>query len=203
MSTVKWNGAKISAAGLAAAKFATRKIAADIVINAKAAVEPLRFTNHLKQSIGMAPTEVNGPLVRTKVGILTIAAGDGDGTDPRGYWKSIEYGRPPGKFPPPGSLDLWVLRKLRPIVKLTARIIASFHTNRATHAMKGGELRKAAKADRQAAAIRSIAYLVARKIARVGSPAHPFFRPAFNHLVAFLMPEFRAKFTALSKGRVV
>ena len=62
----------------------------------------------------------------------------------KGYARYVEYGRKPGKMPPPNILEAWAYKKFRLSHKEA----------------------------------RSAAWALARKIAKKGTKAHPFFEPA-------------------------
>lgn len=99
------------------------------------------------------------------------------------YWPVIEDGRQPNRpISAEGMLRLerWVRRKLGPkaaeslIRGLTQRVASK----RLAVAGAGGDLRRVTKDDREAA-IRSLTYLVARKIRTKGTPGlHPFRKAA-------------------------
>lgn len=125
------------------------------------------------------------------------------------YAMAVEFGRKPGKRPPIAALELWVQRKIRPKV---SRKGDTGRARRALGRVNGGYLardkglvRAAGKAlgDRRLRnEIRSIAFLIARKIGREGTRPQPFVMPAFDRISPYLLPIYREKFNALLNSDV-
>lgn len=77
------------------------------------------------------------------------------------YYKFVEDGRRPGKFPPMKAIILWVRRKLKPHV-----LARSIKTRRITKQLRG---------DAQLSALERVSFLVARKIAEKGTTGAKMF----------------------------
>ncbi len=191
MAVLKWYGDKWSKAAQKAAVGSTRKIGADIVLNAKAHC-PHGVTRNLSRSIAMGATENNAGKVRTPVGF--VALGVPDEQEAFRYAMAVENGRRPGKMPPIEALLLWVQRIIKPKVSMKGQT-AKLRKRNGGRLVKADEQRalRGIKSDRQAAAIRSVAFLVARAIGRRGLPPRPFMKPAYEHCIPFLLPEYKAR----------
>lgn len=73
------------------------------------------------------------------------------------YWKYIEYGRKPGKFPPPDVIREWV--KVKPVVPRPIDGITPTNNQ--------------------------LAYLIGRKIAREGIAPRPILKESIQHVNAY------------------
>jgi len=82
------------------------------------------------------------------------------------YWKYVEYGRKPGKMPPVNAILTWMGYKR----------IGSYITGKGKNPAVGKKSILATNLREQ----RSIAYLIARKIAKRGIKPTGFFSRAFN-----------------------
>lgn len=178
MAKLIWNGDKIyQRVARPAARGATKKTTTDIVREVKLRA-PVGVTGNLRRSFTIGDTQEQGSKISTPAGFV------GSQDSAFRYAMAVEKGRRPGKAPPPGTLDLWVRRKIKPKPKpLSAR------------SRKYGIRRS--KLDRQEQAIRSVAFLIGRKIKKYGIPARPFIRPAFDRISPYVLPEFKARFNKL------
>lgn len=95
-----------------------------------------------------------------KLGSCDYQAGFFSEEQGKGYAEYVENGRKEGKMPPPKILTAWVWKKLR-ILK----------EKQAASVQKKLRIRN----EKQAA---SVAFVIARKIAKNGTKAQPFFGPA-------------------------
>jgi len=88
------------------------------------------------------------------------------------YGLVVEEGRRPGqKMPPPEALILWVRRKFRDAISVTATVLG-----------KGGQPRRSKK--KAAATERGLAFVIARSIGKKGFPGVHMFRRAFTEHTA-------------------
>ena len=105
------------------------------------------------------------------------------------YGAPVEFGRRPGRMPPPDALLGWVRRHWSPR-GTTAR--AGRARNRAWGAREGE--------------LRSAAFVLARAIGRRGTPAQPYMRPAYTNNRVRIATAFRRvglNVTAFLAGRRV
>lgn len=63
------------------------------------------------------------------------------------YFKYVDQGRKPGKFPPPSSLQNWVLKNLRPSPKELKSVTYLVARSIARNGIKGKEILKDLKID--------------------------------------------------------
>lgn len=90
------------------------------------------------------------------------------------YWKYIEYGRKPGKFPPLNKIKEWI--RVKPVHPHTMTLTRVWYTN----GRKRGEP-KTIRNERKYQALPTtdqLAYLIGRKIAEKGTDPQPFFNKA-------------------------
>lgn len=90
------------------------------------------------------------------------------------YWKYIEYGRKPGKFPPLNKIKEWI--RVKPVHPHTMTLTRVWYTN----GRRRGEP-KTIRNERKYQALPTtdqLAYLIGRKIAEKGTDPQPFFNKA-------------------------
>lgn len=86
------------------------------------------------------------------------------------YWKYVEYGRQAGKFPPLDSIEAWIkVKGIQPMTR-TQTSIKKWTQHR-------GSIRKN---DGRIPSIRSLAYLIGRKIATEGIQPRPILATALD-----------------------
>jgi len=108
MALKEWNGDKILATSQRATDAGLNKVAAMIVRDAADPRNcPVGITGQLARSISYARPVTRGKRRLTEIGFL----GGNDKAFYR-YAMAMERGRAPGKGVPPGTLNLWVRRKL-------------------------------------------------------------------------------------------
>ena len=72
------------------------------------------------------------------------------------YWRFVENGRRPGKFPPPGVIESWI--SVKPV---------------SAHAVDG-----------KTPSVKQLTFLISRKIANEGTDPQPFFKPAVDEVLS-------------------
>lgn len=88
------------------------------------------------------------------------------------YWKYVEYGRKAGKFPPLDSIERWIkVKGIQPMTRTQASV------KRWTQ--HRGSIRKN---DRSIPSIKSLAYLIGRKIATEGIQPRPILATALDEV---------------------
>ena len=186
MASVKteWNGPEFKAALLAAAKTALVETGTAIVGDAKRNLNAFKpagnDTGTLLRSIGMSKVQIDrrGPVLY--VGIK------GGMKDPAIYAMVVEYGRRAGaKAPPSRALEGWVKRRLKPKAKLNKRRKITRKTmSKSARGLESGRAKDAA--------IKSVAFLVARSIGKKGIKPKPYMRPAFAKHKDKILPRYQA-----------
>jgi hypothetical protein len=126
------------------------------------------FTGNLMRSLAFNKPFADGKFRAIGIGFM------GGSADVFRYAMAVERGRKPGKAPPPGALDLWVERKLKP----KAQALKSDLTQGGNRT--GRAFRQIKRGRRLNTVIRSIAFLIGRKIAKEGTKPHPFLLPAWD-----------------------
>ena len=88
------------------------------------------------------------------------------------YWKYVEYGRKAGKFPPLDSIERWIeVKGIKPMTRTQSSV------KRWTQHQ--GEIRKN---DGSIPGIKSLAYLIGRKIAKEGIQPRPILTTAVDEV---------------------
>ena len=186
MKWVKWNGKKLKDAASKAAKVTLVEVASRMVRDSKVAA-PRGVSGHLRRSISMGPVESiagkrGAGAVRVQVGFMRSAEAD---TDSIPYGVHVIYGRRPGRKPPPSrELELWVRRIVKPKPPPVSRA-KSRNVRRA---------RRLLMKDRTEQLIRSVAFLIARKIGREGQPGKIFMHHAFHSNKDRVLPTYHANY---------
>lgn len=82
------------------------------------------------------------------------------------YWDYVEYGRKPGKFPPPNRIKEWI--RVKPIKPRSMTITRKWKTKSGEHSRRVTIT----------PSVEQLAFLIGRKIATKGIAPKPFFNPA-------------------------
>lgn len=163
------------------------------------------FVGNLRRTIAFQKPAVEGALLTCWVGFI------GGHADAFRYAMAVEKGRRAGKKPPPiESLLLWVERKLKIGMVGTTNATTRKTTWRRDRSGDSGlvagrsyspEARRAVGRamgdDARAKKIRSVAFLVARKIGKEGTKPQPFLLPAYDKHIGKLFPLLQRKVDSL------
>lgn len=205
MTKFQWNGEKIKAATSRAMRKAVDKTAADTVRNAKV-LAPIGVTGGLRRSIDYTPATEEQGKAHSQIGFT------GANLAALRAALAMEFGRRRGKGVPPGALDLWVLRKIRPKASTTVnrqrlrvgakrKIESSAFSKelskkdlRSSVTAEVGHRSRTIRNNRQRNLVKGVAFLISRKIKQRGLIGRKFLSRAADRTFPYLQGEIVARF---------